>query len=99
MTNIGTFRAYVQFYLQHHQGLHSNMAQMVRQLPPGANGLPLEIYAFVNTTDWETYERIQADIFDHIFAVIEEFGLRIFQNPTGFDMKQISSGILASSKE
>jgi miniconductance mechanosensitive channel len=99
MTNIGIFRVYVQFYLKHHPNLHPMMAQMVRQLPPGANGLPLEIYAFVNTTNWETYERIQADIFDHIFAVVEEFGLRIFQNPTGFDMKQISSGIPASSKE
>jgi miniconductance mechanosensitive channel len=63
------------------------MAHMVRQLPPGENGLPLEIYAFIKDTNWEYYEGVQSDIFDHIFSVAGEFGLRIFQNPTGYDMK------------
>jgi miniconductance mechanosensitive channel len=90
MTNIGTFRAYIQSYLNRHAQLQKGMTQLVRQLPPGENGLPLEIYAFTDSTDWEVYEAIQADIFDHILSVVDEFGLRIFQSPTGYDMKQIS---------
>jgi miniconductance mechanosensitive channel len=90
MTNVGTFRAYIQFYLYSHSQLHKGMTHMVRQLPPGETGLPLEIYAFTDTTEWEAYETIQADIFDHIISIAGEFELRIFQSPTGFDMKQIS---------
>ena len=92
MTNIGTFRAYIKNYLKNHPDLNQDLVQMVRQLPPGENGLPIEIYAFSKSTDWVSYEGVQADIFDHILSVAEEFGLRIFQNPTGFDMKQISLG-------
>lgn len=90
LTNIGTFRAYILNYLKNHPMLHDEMAKMVRQLPPSENGLPLEIVAFTNGTDWIYYENIQADIFDHILSVAGEFGLRIFQNPTGYDVKQIS---------
>jgi miniconductance mechanosensitive channel len=90
MTNIGTLRAYIQFYLNNYPQLHKGMTQLVRQLTPTENGLPLEIYAFTDDTNWEIYETIQADIFDHIFSIVEVFGLRIFQNPTGYDMKQIS---------
>ena len=90
LTNIGTFRIYIQRYLSNHPQLSKNTMSMVRQLPPGENGLPLEIYAFANTTEWVTFETIQSDIFDHIFSIIEEFGLRIFQNPTGHDMQKIS---------
>ncbi|NLK27514.1 MAG: mechanosensitive ion channel [Clostridiales bacterium] len=89
MTNIGTFRAYITNYLKNHPGLHKGSTLMVRQLPPGDHGLPLEIYAFTNTTNWVNYENIQSDIFDHIFSVAEEFGLRIFQNPTGYDVQRI----------
>ncbi len=99
LTNVGTFRAYIQFYLENNPELQGDMSQMVRQLAPGENGLPLEIYVFVKGTDWEHYEQVQADIFDHIFSVAGEFGLRIFQNPTGYDVKQISSGALSGSKE
>lgn len=99
MTNIGTFRAYIQIYLQNHSDLHQDMPHIVRQLPQGENGLPLEIYAFTIDTNWEHYERVQADIFDHIFSVVGEFGLRIFQNPSGFDMKQINPGASTNSKE
>lgn len=98
MTNIGTFRAYIEFYLKHHPELHEGMIQIVRQLPPEEHGLPLEIYAFTKNTDWVNYEGVQADIFDHIFSVAEEFGLRIFQNPTGYDVKQISSEYRSSKK-
>ncbi len=65
------------------------MTLMVRQLEPGANGIPMEIYAFANDINWVAYEGIQADIFDHVFAVIPEFGLRIHQTPTGYDLQQI----------
>ncbi|NOZ08807.1 MAG: mechanosensitive ion channel [FCB group bacterium] len=89
LTNIGTFRSYVTFYLQNHPDIHKNMTMMVRQLAPSDRGLPLEIYAFAKDTRWVQYEAIQADIFDHILAVIPEFELRIFQNPTGLDFQQL----------
>ncbi|MCU9614567.1 mechanosensitive ion channel family protein [Caldibacillus lycopersici] len=92
MTNIGVFRAYIQHYLQNHPGIHKEMTLLVRQLEPGANGLPLEIYAFTNNTQWDVYESIQSDIFDHLFAVASEFGLRIFQNPTGHDLRLLRDG-------
>ncbi|MBH1942338.1 mechanosensitive ion channel family protein [Mobilitalea sibirica] len=99
MTNIGTFRAYVSNYLKNHPKLNKDMIQMVRQLPPTEHGLPIEIYCFSSDTKWENYEGIQADIFDHILSVVEEFGLRIFQEPTGYDLKQINSGVSKASIE
>lgn len=99
MTNIGTFRAYIEYYLKNQPGLHQGMVPMVRQLQPVENGLPLEIYAFTKDTNWGNYERIQADIFDHIISVAGEFGLRIFQNPTGFDVKQINTGSIINNKD
>jgi len=87
LTNIGVFRAYINQYIQRHPGIHQEMTLMVRQLAPGEHGLPLEIYAFANNIQWAVYESIQADIFDHLFAVAGEFGLRIFQNPAGSDFK------------
>lgn len=90
LTNIGTFRAYVDAYLAHHPKIHKGMTRMVRQLDPTEHGLPIEIYAFTNTTEWEDYEAIQSDIFDHILAAIPQFDLRIFQSPTGYDLKNIT---------
>ncbi|EMQ2224934.1 TPA: mechanosensitive ion channel family protein [Citrobacter freundii] len=90
MTNIGTFRAYLNEYLSHHPRIRKDMTLMVRQLAPDDHGLPIEIYAFTNTVVWLEYESIQADIFDHIFAVVEEFGLRIHQSPTGNDIRALS---------
>ncbi|WP_213131944.1 mechanosensitive ion channel family protein [Citrobacter sp. FP75] len=90
MTNIGTFRAYLNEYLRHHPRIRKDMTLMVRQLAPDDHGLPIEIYAFTNTVVWLEYESIQADIFDHIFAVVEEFGLRIHQSPTGNDVRALS---------
>ncbi|AUG56101.1 mechanosensitive ion channel family protein [Acetivibrio saccincola] len=87
LTNIGVFRAYVSNYLKNHPGINKNMIQMVRQLPPGEYGLPIEVYAFTKTTNWVEYEGIQADIFDHILAVVPEFKLKVFQNPTGYDFR------------
>lgn len=85
MTNIGTFRAYVERYLRNHPGVHQNMTLIVRQLSPTAEGLPLEIYCFTNTTAWVAYEGIQSDIFDHLLAIAPEFGLRVYQAPSGGD--------------
>lgn len=87
LTNIGVFRAYIQRYLEGHPKIHKGMTCMVRQLQPEETGLPMEIYAFTNDTAWAVYEGVQSDIFDHILAVAPEFGLRIFQNPTGHDLK------------
>jgi len=87
LTNIGTFRSYVISYLKEHPGIDSSKLLLVRQLDPTENGLPLEVYAFTNTTAWTEYEPIQADIFDHLLAVIPEFDLRVFQSPSGLDIK------------
>lgn len=92
VTNIGTFRAYVEDYLRNHPGIHQDMTIMVRQLPPHPEGLPLEIYCFTDTTVWAAYERIQSDIFDHLLAILPEFGLRVFQNPTGGDFRLLLPG-------
>lgn len=87
LTNIGTFRAYVQQYLDHHPRIHHEMTCMARQLASGAQGVPLELYCFTNTTNWADYETIQADLFDHLIAVLPEFGLRVYQQPAGFDLQ------------
>jgi miniconductance mechanosensitive channel len=89
LTNIGTFRAYLSAYLQAHPHIHKGMMLMVRQLAPGPDGIPMELYCFTTTTRWVEYESIQGDIFDHILAVLAEFGLRMHQSPTGYDMRQI----------
>jgi len=90
LTNIGTFRAYINSYLREHKDIHNEMTFLIRQLPPGELGIPIEIYVFTNDTDWIKYEAIQADIFDHLMAVVNEFDLKVFQNPSGSDMKQFS---------
>jgi len=89
LTNIGTYRIYIEQYLRNHPKIHKGLTSMVRQLAPGEHGLPLEIYAFTNDVRWTVYESIQSDIFDHILAVAPEFGLRVFQNPTGHDMRHM----------
>ena len=86
LTNVGTFRAYIYSYLKHHPKIHDGMTLIVRQLQPGTEGLPIEVYAFSNDTDWAAYEGIQADIFDHICAIVSEFGLRLYQRPAGADL-------------
>lgn len=88
ITNIGTFRAYVERYLRTHKGVHQDMSLIVRQLTPTSDGLPLEVYCFTNTVVWVDYEGIQSDIFDHLLAILPEFGLRVFQHPSGADMRE-----------
>lgn len=88
LTNLGTFRAYIKEYLKHHNEIHKEMTLLVRHLAPTENGLPVEIYVFTSDTRWANYESIQADIFDHILAVIPEFDLRVFQSPSGHDFQE-----------
>lgn len=91
MTNVGTFRAYIKAYLEQHPKVHNNMTFLVRQLPVSEKGLPIEIYVFSKDQEWGKYESIQADIFDHLLAVVPEFDLRVFQNPTGDDFRSLNN--------
>ena len=91
LTNIGTFRAYVLAYLKNHPNINQHLTILARQLAPTENGLPIEIYAFSADKNWANYEAIQADIFDHLFAVVSEFDLRVFQKPSGVDLQQIGN--------
>ena len=86
-TNIGIFRAYLTAYLKDNQNLHQDLALMVRQLQPTETGLPLEIYAFSKEQEWERFEEVQSDIFDHVMAGIKFFDLQLFQNPSGNDFQ------------
>lgn len=93
LTNLGTFRAYIEFYLKQHEGISNNATLIVRQLQPTSQGIPLEIYAFTNTTVWSNYENIQSDIFDHLIAIVPEFGLKIYQAPSGSDLQLMTNKI------
>ena len=88
LTNIGTLRAYILAYLQNHPRIDDNFTLMVRQLASGPQGLPIELYCFTNTTAWDVYEGIQADIFDHLLAILPEFDLTVFQEPSGADLSK-----------
>lgn len=87
LTNLGTFRAYVEAYLRAHPGIHPGMTLMVRTLEPTSEGVPVELYCFTATTVWAEYERIQGDVFDHLLAMLPEFDLEPFQAPTGKDLR------------
>ena len=89
LTNLGTFRAYVQAYLQAHADIRQDMSLLVRTLEPAAHGVPMELYCFTATTNWGDYEAIQSNIFDHLLAILPEFGLRPFQNPSGSDLQAL----------
>ena len=89
MTNVGTFRAYTLAYLKAHAKINADMTLLVRQSPPGPQGLPIEIYCFTKSTDWIVYEDVQSDVFDHLIAILPEFGLRLFQNPAGSDVARL----------
>ena len=90
MTNLGVFRKYLEEYLRHHPKINLSMTFLVRHLQPNEKGLPIEIYVFSKDQAWANYEGIQADIFDHILAVIPEFELSVFQFPTGRDLKKLT---------
>jgi miniconductance mechanosensitive channel len=90
LTNIGTFRAWVWATLRNHPKIHQDgHTLLVRQLPSGPQGVPIEIYCFSNDTDWVAYENIQSDLFDRILASVPEFGLRVFQEPSGGDFRSL----------
>ncbi len=91
LTNAGTLRAYLVAYLRQHSKIHQGMTLIVRQLDPTREGLPFELYTFTNVTGWSEYEDIQSDIFDHIFSIVPEFDLRVFQAPTGSDFERLGS--------
>lgn len=99
LTNVGTFRAYVFNYLKHHPKVHQHMTLLVRQLQPGPTGLPIEVYAFSNDTAWAVYEGVQADIFDHLLAIVPEFGLSVFQQPSGRDLRNLTLPQTASAQQ
>lgn len=99
VTNVGTFRAYVLAYLKAHPRISKTMTLLVRQLEPTARGLPLEIYCFTTTTAWSEYEDVQGDIFDHLIAILPEFGLRLFQEPSGLDMRGALSALAQGKAE
>ena len=90
-TNIGLFRRYVEEYLKHNPNVNSDMTLMVRQLSPTEFGVPIEIYCFSVSKEWEIYENVIADIFDHLFAATSSFGLSVFERPSGkdFDSKLV----------
>lgn len=90
LTNVGTFRAYIEHYLKRNPEIRKDMTFLVRQLAPTAQGLPMEIYVFCADQRWSYYESIMADIFDHLLAVMSDFGLRVFQAPSGADIHQLA---------
>jgi miniconductance mechanosensitive channel len=90
MTNVGTFRIYIVNYLRSHPLVHPGMTLLVRQLQSGPDGLPMELYVFSNDTDWINYEAFQSDVFDHLLAMVPEFGLRVFQSPSGKDVRSLA---------
>jgi miniconductance mechanosensitive channel len=92
LTNVGTFRAYIAAYLENHPEIHQGMTFLVRQLAPGEHGLPIEVYVFSRIQAWAAYEAVQADIFDHILAVVPRFDLRVFQRPSGNDFRAWQEG-------
>jgi len=91
LTNVGTFRAYVAAYLRGRPDIRHDMTFLVRQLDPTPEGLPLEVYVFVADTRWAVYEGIQSDVFDHLLAILPEFGLRVFQQPSGADVGRLTA--------
>ena len=97
LTNVGTFRAYTLSYLKAHAQINTDMTLLVRQNPPGPQGLPIEIYCFTKSTDWIVYEDAQSDIFDHLLSILPEFGLRLFQNPAGSDVAKLLARTRAAS--
>jgi miniconductance mechanosensitive channel len=97
LTNLGTFRAYVTQYLRNHLKINQHLTIMVRQLDPTPTGLPLEIYCFTADTSWDAYEAVQADIFDHLLALLPEFSLRVFQTPSGSDMRALDRRLVVAT--
>ena len=97
-TNLGIFRAYLVRYLQQEVPVNRSMTLMVRQMQPTETGLPMQLYFFTDTVVWVDYEGIQSDVFDHVLAVIPEFGLRVFQNPSGEDVASLRNAFFPNAQ-
>jgi miniconductance mechanosensitive channel len=93
LTNLGTFRAYVKAYLENHPQISRDLTFLVRQLDPTPQGIPIQVYVFSRDQVWANYEAIQADIFDHLIAVVPLFDLRIYQQPSGADVRAMFEGL------
>ena len=91
ITNITVFRAYLEAYLKQNSKIRQDMTFIVRELEPTAQGLPVQIYVFANDTRWAFYEAIQADIFDHVLAILPQFDLSVYQSPDGSDIRSIQT--------
>jgi miniconductance mechanosensitive channel len=87
-TNLGIFRAYLVNYLNNHPSVNHDMTCMVRQLQPTEKGIPIELYFFSAIKEWVAYEGLQADVFDHVLAIIPEFDLQVYQFPSGADLRK-----------
>lgn len=98
-TNLGIFRAYLVEYLHDNPKIHTGMTFLVRHLQPTPTGLPIEVYVFSSDQNWANYEAIQADIFDHILAALPEFGLRVFQQPSGSDISKLAGSAIEKPSE
>jgi miniconductance mechanosensitive channel len=96
LTNLGTFRVYVERYLRTHPRINQNMTLLVRQMAPTTEGLPLEIYCFTASTAWGEYEATQSDVFDHLLAILPEFGLRVFQQSSDTMLMAARKELVAS---
>ena len=88
--NLSVFRKYLDYYLRHNTKVHQEMLILVRQLQPTADGLPLELYFFSADTAWVRYEALQAEVFEHLLAVVHKFDLKVFQSPTGLDLQTLA---------
>ena len=87
--NLYLFRHYIDYYLRHHPKVNQDMIMLVRQLQPTEHGMPIELYFFSANTAWVKYEALQAEVFDHVLAVVHRFGLKVFQSPTGLDLQAL----------
>ena len=95
LTNITVFRAYLEAYLKQNSKIRQDMTFLVRELEPSAQGLPVQIYVFVNDTRWAFYEAVQSDIFDHVLAILPQFGLAAYQSPDGSDVRSLQTSVAA----
>lgn len=95
MVNLHLLRLYLEKFIGNDSRVNASMLFMVRQMAPTPQGLPLQLYFFTNTTEWREYERVQSDMFDHVYAIINEFGLRIYQAPAGSDISRLASAGLS----
>ncbi|HQJ90646.1 MAG TPA: mechanosensitive ion channel family protein, partial [Paludibacteraceae bacterium] len=95
-TNIGVFRAYLEQYIVNLSATNKELLHMVRQLQPTEKGIPIELYFFTYEKQWEIYERIMSDVFDHVLAIIPEFDLYVFQNPSGRDFTEFETKVKAN---